>query len=240
MYLLMLSVLFSCAKQEQGDTLVLFMEQEDGVEPYQTRMVVTKKFIRIDDGTDADSFVLFDRVNKIVYSTNPDEGTVMAVHEKKLKKGQVFDPPFKLTHTVKEITGMKDAPSINGKKAKHFQLITNDKVCYDVVAVKGLMPNVVKALIEFKKHLATDSVATFNNMPADMHDACDMAMTTFKPARVLEFGFPIREWGKREYVRTLIDYDVNYTADARLFVLPAGYKHYSIQDLREGKVNFSE
>lgn len=239
-FLLMISVLFSCAKKEQYDSLVLFMEQEEGVEPYQTRMIITKNFIRIDDGKGTNSFVLYDRNKNIVYSTNPDEQTIMAVHEKTLKKGQVFEPPFKLNYSVNEMPEMKDAPTIDGETAKHYQLITNDKVCYDVIAIKGLMPNVVKALTEFHKHMATDSYVTFNNLPADMHDACEMTATTFKPARQFEFGFPIQEWGKRNYSRSLVDYNTGYKAEPKLFVLPEGYKHYTVTELREGKVNFAE
>lgn len=238
--LLVSGLLFSCTNKEQADTLVLFAEQESGVDPYQTRMIITKKFMRIDDGKGSDSFVLYDRIKKIVYSTNPDEKTVMAVHEKKLKKGEAFEPPFKLTHSVKKMPEMKDAPTINGKSAVHYQLITNNETCYDVVAVKGLMPNAVKALTEFYHHMATDSIVTFNNMPADMHDACDMTATTFRPARQFEFGFPVQEWGKREYRRSLVDYNIDYKADPKLFALPEGYKHYTVQELREGKVAFDK
>lgn len=235
-----LNFLASCSHKEQADTLVLFMEQERGVEPYQTRMIVNKNFVRVDDGEGAKNFVLFDRAKKIVYSVNPDEKRIMAIHEKKLEKGQVFEPPFKLTHSVKELEKMKDAPAINGEVARRYQLSTNNEICYDVVAIKGLMPNVVTALTEFHQHMATDSRVTFNNMPADMQDACDMTLTTFKPTRHLEFGFPIQEWGKREYMRSLVDYDVNYKADPELFVLPEGYKNYTVQELREGKVKFAE
>jgi len=237
---MMLNILASCASKEQGDTLVLFMEQESGIEPYQTRMIVNKNFVRVDDGDGSKTFVLYDRNKKIVYSINPDEKTVMAVHEKKLKKGQVFEPPFKLTHSVKEMPEMKGSPTIDGESAKHFQLITNDKVCYDVVAIKGLMPHVVKALTEFHNHMASDSVITFNNMPADMQEACDMTSTTFKPARQFEFGFPIQEWDNKEYMRSLVDYNVDYKAKPDLFALPEGYKHYTVQELREGKVSFAE
>lgn len=236
----MLSSLTSCVNKEYGDTLVLFSEQENGVEPYQTRMVVTKNFVRVDDGEGAKSFVLYDRTKKVVYSINPDEQSVMAVNEKKLKKGEVFEPPFKLTHSVKKMPAMKDVPTIDGESAKHYQLITNDKTCYDVVSIKNLMPHVAKALTEFHSHMATDSRVTFNNMPADMHDACDMTSTTFKPARQFEFGFPIQEWDSKGYSRALVDFNIEYKADPKLFVFPEGYKHYTVQDLREGKVNFAE
>ena len=179
-------------------------------------------------------------IKKVVYSTIPDDERIMAVHEKKLKKGQVFEPPFPLKHSVKEMPEMKDAPEIAGESAKHYQLITNDKACYDVVAIKGLMPHVVEALTEFYKHMATDSMMTFNNMPADLHEACDMTLTTFNPTRQFEFGFPIQEWGKRNYSRSLVDYDVNFKADPKLFMLPEGYQNYTVTELREGKVKFAE
>lgn len=236
--LLIANTLFACS--QKGDTLVVFMEQEEGVEPYQTRMIINNKFVRVDDGEGSKNFVLFDRANKVVYSVNPDEKSVMAIHEKKLKKGQVFEPPFKLTHSVKNMPEMKDSPKINGKSAKHYQLITNDEICYEVVAINGLMPEVVDALTDFHQHMATDSVVTFNNMPADMHDACDMTMTTFKPARQFQFGFPIQEWGKRNYARSLVDYNVEYKAKPELFQLPEDYKRYTVQELREGKVSFTK
>lgn len=238
--LIMMGIVSACAQKEHGDTLVLFVEQEDGVEPYQTRMIITKEFVRIDDGEGDKDFVLYDRNNRIVQSVNASEKTIMAVHEKKLKQGQKFEPPIKLTHSVKEMPVMKDAPTIEGEKAKHYQLITNNKNCYDVIAIKGLMPNVVEALTDFHKHMATDSFVTFNNLPADMHDACDMTATTFKPGRQFEFGFPIQEWGKRNYSRSLVDYNANYKVDPALFVLPEGYKRYSVTELRQGKVNFAE
>ncbi len=235
-----LSSLSSCVNKEPNDTLVLFTEQENGVEPYQTRMIVTKEFLRVDDGDGAKSFILYDRNKKIVYSINPDEKSVMAVHEKQLKKGEVFEPPFKLTHSVKEMPEMKDAPTINGESAKHYQLITNDKICYDVVAIKNLMPNVVEALKEFHTHMASDSVVTFNNIPKELHEACDITSTTFKPTRQFKFGFPIQEWGSNEYSRSLVDYNDDYKADPMLFVFPEGYQHYTVQELREGKVKFAE
>lgn len=238
--IVMLSSLSSCVNNDSKDTLILFLEQESGVEPYQTRMIVSEKFVRVDDGEGAKSFILFDRNKKIVYSINPDEKTVMAVHEKKLKKGEVFEPPFKLTHSVKEMPEMKDAPTINGESAKHYQLITNDKICYDIVAIKNLMPHVVKALKEFHTHMASDSVVTFSNIPEELHEACDITSTTFKPARQFDFGFPIQEWGNNDYTRSLVDYNDDYKVDPKLFVFPEGYQHYTVQELREGKVKFSE
>ena len=229
-------VLAGCSKPQTGDVLLHFMEQEKDVEPYPTRMIITKQYLRIDDGENASEFILFDRVNRVVYSVNDERRSVMSIHPKQVD----LKPPMELKHSVKEMPVMKDAPKIDGETARHFQLYTNDKLCYDVIAVKNLLPDVVNAFSEFHSLMATDSALTFNNIPADMHDACDMSMSTFTPTRFLDFGFPIQEWGGREYMRVLIDYDQNYQADAKLFSLPAEYKRYTVQELREGKVSFAE
>ena len=102
------------------------------------------------------------------------------------------------------------------------------------------MPNVVKALKEFHTHIATDSMVTFMNIPSELHEACEITSTTFQPARQFAFGFPIQEWGNNDYTRSLVDYNDDYKADPKLFVFPEGYKHYSVQELREGKVKFTE
>jgi len=236
--ILVTGFLASCA--DHKDTLVVFMEKEAGIDAYQTRMIITKEYVRVDDGEGSKSFVLFDRLKKVVYSINPEEKSVMSVHAKTFKEGEKVEPPIELKHSSKEIPTMKDAPTIESESAKHYQLMTNNEVCYDVVSIKSLMPHVVTALKEFHQHMATDSMTTFNNMPADLHNACDMTLTTFKPTRQLDFGFPIQEWDNRGYMRSLVDYNADYKVDPALFVFPEGYKHYSVQELREGRVQFDK
>ena len=215
---------------------IIFVEQEPGVEPYQTRVIVTKDFMRFDDGEGSVDFVLFDRNKNIIYSTNSGEKTVMSVAQ----KHEDVEPPFALTQSVKNLGLLKDAPKIQGKTPLHYQFITNGEVCYEVVAVKGLLPDVVDAMKAFHKILESDSKTTFHSIPADMHNACDMSMNTFAAGRHLEYGFPIQEWTQDGTGRTLIDFDDKFNADKKLFELPEDYRHFSVQDFREGKVLRSE
>lgn len=215
---------------------IIFTEQEAGTEPYQTRLIVTKDFMRFDDGEGSVDFVLFDRKKNIIYSTNSDDKSVMSIAE----KHNEVKPPFELKHSVKNLGLLKDAPKIQGKTPVHYQFITNDEICYEVVAVKGLLPGVVEAMKAFHKILESDSKMTFHTIPADMHDACDMSMSTFAAARHLEYGFPIQEWTPDGTGRALIDFDDKFEADKKLFELPENYRQFSVQDFREGKVPRSE
>ena len=227
--------LFGCESKPQ-DIKILFAEKEPGVEPYQTRLIVTKNYMRFDDGEGSVDFVLFDRKTNVIYSTNSSEKTVMSISVKNKK----VTPPFELKDSVKNLGMLEEAPKIQGETAQHYQFITNDTLCYEVVAVKGLMPNAVKAMQEFQRVLQSDSKMTFHTIPADMHNACDMSMSTFASGRHLEYGFPIQEWTPDGTGRALMDFDEKFKADKKLFELPKDYQLYSVQDFREGKVERQE
>lgn len=231
-FISMTFVLLACQQKPQSQ-LILFLENEEGIDPYQTRIMVTPDYMRFDDGGQSTTFLLIDRKKKVAYSVNHDMQTTMRVERQDVEVA----PPIELNFTVKEVDDFKDAPKINNNQPKHRQLLTNDQVCLDVISVDGLMPEAVAALKEYHQLLAADSAITFNIMPADMHDPCTISMSTFAPTRHLEYGFPIQEW-KPGYARSLETYDENYQVDPKLLKLPENYFNYSIQEFREGRVDF--
>ncbi|MGD8783161.1 MAG: hypothetical protein PVG75_01930 [Thioalkalispiraceae bacterium] len=222
-----------CQQQPQNQ-MILFLENEEGAEPYQTRILITPKYIRFDEGEQSRNFLLIDRKQRIAYSVDHNIETIMRVENKDTS----ITPPMELIYSVKEVDDLKDAPTINDIKPVHRQLLTNDQICLDVVSVQGLMPEAVEALKDYHLLLASDSAATFNIMPADMHEPCAISMSTFAPTRHLEYGFPIQEW-KPGYTRILQNYDENYQVDPELLKLPEEYFTYSIQEFREGRVDIA-
>jgi hypothetical protein len=239
----LLALLLTACQQEQantvqpgtktstGATLLNFVEFEKSVEPYATRLIVTERYMRFDDGEGSTDFVLFDRQQHVVYSVNSDEETIVAVHQKDIQ----LDAPYELKLTHTKLDNLKDAPTIGGKQAEHYQFSANGERCYDVITVPGLMPDVAHALREFGELLASDSKVTFNTLPADLQKPCDISMNTFAPGRHLEFGFPIQEWSMQGSGRSLLDYQLDYQADQALFVLPDDYRQFSVQEFREGR-----
>ncbi|MDZ7804240.1 hypothetical protein [Thiohalophilus sp.] len=237
MSLVALTLLGGCNNSEsdpdkQTSVKIDFVEHEKYVKPYPTRLIVTNQFMRFDDGEGSTSFILFNRKTDTIYSVNDDDRTVMSLKRQDIE----LEPPMELKLEERNLGTLDDAPEIQGMTPVHYQFFANDEVCYDVVAVKGLMPDVVDAMQAFKAILANDSKVTFNNIPADLHDACDMSMSTFASGRHLEHGFPIQEWSVDGDGRTLVNYDENYDPDPALFELPEDYRHFSVQDMRGGKV----
>ncbi len=236
--MLVMALLSGCNKTEQEQAKytsvrISFVEYEKYVEPYPTRLIVTNKFMRFDDGEGSLSYILFNRDTDTIYSVNNDERTVMAVKYKEIE----LEPPFELELEERNLGTLEDAPEIQGMQPLHYEFSANGEVCYNVVAVKELMPDVVDAMKAFKRVLASDSKVTFHTIPADLHNACDMSMSTFAASRHLKYGFPIQEWSVKGDGRTLVDYDENFQPDPALFVLPKDFQHFSVQDFREGKVD---
>ena len=219
----LLLVLVSACAQKPDNQLLVFQDTEEGIPAYQTRVIVTPAHIRFDDGENSTSYTLYDRASHIASIVDTEQQTILEMHPKSVK----IDPPFAMNYSFKDLGDIKDAPKIMGKSPKHYQEYTNDKLCFDVITIDGLMPHAVQALTEFKQLLASDSAVTFNNMPADLQDPCSIAMNTFAPTRYLQHGFPIHEW-HTGYSRTLVDYKEHYLPDPKLFEMPSGYFTYTV------------
>jgi len=225
-------VLIACG--EPTNQLIVYVENEDGVDPYRTRIIVTPKFIRFDEGDGSTTFLLFDRTTKIAHSVNHEMKTTMQVHDKNIKAV----PPMELKHTLKIVEDEKPAPPFNDIIPIHRQHSTNGQVCFEVFSVKGLMPEAVEAMKEFHMVLASDSADTFAIIPADVLNACDISMSTFAPTRQFEHGFPVQEW-KEGYSRSLVEYDDDYLVAPGVMDLPTDYFIYSVQEYREGRVDIA-
>ncbi len=217
---------------------ITLVEQEKFVEPFKTRVIVTPEFMRFDDGEGDMNFILFDRKKNVIYSVNSSDKNVIVINQ----KNTVLEPPYQLDVKLKKIGALKDSPKINNETAIHYQVMVNDKLCYNVATISNLMPEAVAALRDYAILAASDSMSTYSSIPADMQNPCEGAMTTFTPVIHMQNGFPVMEWGRqREIVKQLFDYDLNFVADPSLFVLPpeTEYHHFNVQDMREGKVKFN-
>ncbi len=215
-------------------TVLIFDEYEKDVKPYQTRVMVTADYMRFDDGKGALDFMLFDRRANIIFNVNSGDQTIMSVAPQPMK----VVPPFKLKNETHKLDDMKGAPTIAGIKPQHYVFTTNQKHCYDVVAVKGLFNDVLTATRAFNAVIASQNAATLESLPADQQNPCDLSHNIFSYNRYLRFGFPIREWDTHGKGRALVNFKKNVLLDKKLFVLPAGYKRFSIRDFRAGKVQF--
>lgn len=207
-----------------------FVEKDPYVEPYATRMIVTPRYLRVDDGKGAVDFMLYDRKRKLIYSVTQEDHSVMVLRP----KHREVAPPMELQMTHRAMGVMPDVPSVNGVKPRHYQFIVNGDVCYEYVVIPGLLKDAVAALKEFNAVIASDARLTVNIIPADVRNACSVAMTAYAVNYNLMHGFPVQGWSPDGKARSLLGYNENVTVDPAWFTLPAGYRRFTVEDVRGG------
>lgn len=207
--------------------LLVFDDRESGVEPYSTRMVITDKFLHIDDEPeDKNSFVLFDRKKQTIYSVSSENNTILVI------------PPMPVTQKppagviFEEIkTEASDAPALAGKPTSHYRYAVNGKVCHEVYSVEGVLDEAVKALSEYRHVLAGQHAIVMQRLPMDVQEPCDLFVNIFEPSRHLEHGFPVLDIDQIGHHRLLVDYDTHYAPDPGLFKLPEDYPQLSLDEI---------
>ena len=229
--ILSLTLLVGCDRgmnKTAQNLLLVFADQEESVEPYKTRVIVTPDFMRFDYGEGATDFLLFDRKQKTIYSVIQESKSVTVITSNAVD----IKPPFDLKLSNKQIHDLKDAPTMDGVKPQHHVYLSGEQVCFEVLSVPGFLPAYVLAMQEFNTILANDSALTLNGMPADMQDGCSLAKDVFAPNRHFQAGFPIQQWGSDGTRTELLEFKKDYQADKTLFEIPAGYNRLNIQDIR--------
>lgn len=216
----------SCKQTGITGSEVHFNEVDSGGSKQTTRMIVTKKYLRIDDGKTSNDFLLYDREKRVIYSTNSLDQRTLVINVIALSTKS----PIKLENKIEKIP--TDAPEIEGKKVIRLKLSTNNEVCYDLFAVEGFLPDVVAALKEYRLTLAGEQAVIINAIPKEMLQACDLANNIFYASRHLEHGFPLRLQETNGKFRELVEYRQDIKIDAALFKLPEGYENFTAEDMR--------
>lgn len=221
--ILMLLAGFAAAADVGASTVpadvLVYSVSEDGAEPYESRILVTPDFLRLDEGEDSAAFTLFDRRSRILYNLDPEDRLVV-----------VIDPPTTLSPEppipleLGEETELDPGlPPVDGALPKHVRLLANGVVCVDVIAAPGLMDEAVTAIGDFHERLAHQHALAMEALPPELLDACDLAENVYAPRRTYDHGLPLHLWSQR-FVRKLERFERAMAMDASLFSIPRDYR----------------
>lgn len=202
-------------------TVLKYHKYPHGRRSYLSRLIVTKIFLRIDDGNNNGNYILFDRHNRTIYSVDRGDHTVLVIPPQTIH----VKPPMvlKLSERKKKAD---DAPTIDGHHAVHYIFYANGKRCSDEMVVPRIFDRVTKALMQFKVTLAGQQAADMNKTPVSMQSACSLADLIFAPTRMLLHGLPIIKWSPNGDSKTLVDYRRQVSVSPKLFSLPPRTYHY--------------
>jgi hypothetical protein len=222
-----LFLLAACSTPPADTVFLSFTETEPGGEPYPVRMLVTGKFLRIEDGDGQGGFILFDRAARTVYSVNHAARTTLVLRDRPV----ALAAPRKFAHQTERDSAT--LPEIDGHRVTHYRLLTNGELCFEVFAAEDLMPQAVAALREYHAVLAGEQAAMQASVPAAFQSACDLADYVFLPTRHLAQGFPVRQVNRAGVTRQLTDLKTGIPVEAKLLELPADYKQLSPAEIRK-------
>lgn len=222
------SGLSGCSKKDSGEeflpaTVVYFEEAEPGIDPYPVRMIVTKRWMRIDNGRDDDDFLVFDRSELKISSINRMDQSVFLVKPDAKEIPSEGQPKIE-----RETYADADMPTLEGVKPTHKSISVGDKLCRDTVAVQGMMPDVVDASKEYLTTLSLQQFQLLNKTPPEMRDPCMLVNLIYRPTEHLSDGFPVRESDYRGFVRELTGFE-ELKVPPRLFEVPQEFKVVEIR-----------
>lgn len=217
LFILLLAPL--CVMPATTATVLWYAEQEAGTSPYKIRYIVSKNFMRSDDGYDQGDFVLYDRLSKQIFSVAHDERRVLQIDG----EGVVPVAPEALAMRV-EKTIDKDAPVVADAHPVTLQLMAGDQRCYIATVLPGLLPDVRDAFLEFSGALALQQLRSLDNTPENLRTACFLLRYVYASDFYLLRGLPLVDLDGSGDRRELLDYQTGVKFADKLFQVPADYQ----------------
>lgn len=204
-----------------------YEDREGGAPAYETRILVTDRYLRMDDGNDAADFVLFDRKTGKVVNVVHSQRTIMALQDKKLPRNPSL--PYHADRTVLPVRA----------GTVRVQVRADGKLCSETVAVSKLYPDAVRAMAEYKAAAAYTQWVTYRNTPPELRQDCDLVHYVWQTGMALSQGLPIEERDYSGHVRHYLRGETRRLEPA-LFELPKDYDSFTLPDIGEGTGSSSQ
>ncbi len=200
-------------------TVLEWQEQEPGIEPYATRMFVTEKYLRSDEGEEGEGFLLFERKTQRLYSVSHQDRSVLLIEGAAVPASAGARPVVEVETEVDKV-----APTIDGKAVSHLRLTSGGELCMQAAVVPGLLPDVTDAMRSMRALLAGRQYRDLEKTPKEFQTPCFLANYVFEADRALQSGLPIQESIAAGVGRILLDYRSGEDVPGELFELPAEYR----------------
>jgi hypothetical protein len=227
LFLLLAALMLTACTDKPSATIFLSFTESGPDGEYPVRMLVSEKFLRIEDGDTQDGFIVFDRTARTLYSVSHAAKSTLVLRARPV----TLSAPKQFEHRVER--EKETLPPVDGRTVTHYRLLTNRERCFDVYAAEGLLPEAVAALREYHETLAGEQAVMQTNLPSGMQSACDLADQVFAPARYLAHGFPVRQVNRAGVTRQLVSYKRDVPVEKGIFDLPKDYKQITPAELRK-------
>lgn len=210
------------SKAESGQvatTLLLWQEQEPGVEPYPSRMLVTPAYLRSDEGHADSDYLLFDRKTRQIFNVMHESRSVLVIDADQLPDSAGSGPKLDI-----ELREDPQAPRISGQAVRYFRVRHDGKLCAQATVVPNLLPEVTAAMRELRAVLTGRQYRDLYKTPTEYQTPCFLAAYIYSVDYPLSVGMPIQEAIAGGMKRVLMDYQEDTQMPRALFSVPTDYR----------------
>jgi len=215
--------------EEQQVYQLSYIEREPGVDDYEVIMLVSDRFIRIDEQDEASGYIVYDDRDKVIYSVSHFDKSVLVIKQHRFSEK---DSPAK---PVVEYLQLADAPTVSGSDIYNYRVYVDEgkggaeseETCTEIQLVENLLPEVRKILRSYQKVVSGQQVKMTDNKITDIHNACFYADQVYNSGAYYEKGMPIQEWHSNERSKILTSYKKIAIAKDR-FIIPNDYRQFSV------------
>jgi hypothetical protein len=200
---------------------VILEEAEPGIEPYQTRMLLWGRQLRMDNDGGADGYLIFDAdIDRILSVAHGDQSIVKLQPHEWMRQPEIS----KLVVKRKQLQ-MKDAPKVANITPTFNQLVVDEQSCQTTVSVDGFLPEFVPVMQQYNRLLALDSYQRLGQVPDEFQTGCYLSNFIYFLDEAWKYGFPINHKTLEGVTKRLVSFGTK-SVSARLFDVPAGYRVY--------------
>ena len=233
--LLVLSAGISAQTKKDGEEVykLSYLEREPGTDEYEVTMLISSRYIRVDEEGESSGFIVYDDKDKVIYSVSHHDKSVLVIKE------YVFSPADLPVKAKIEYLPLADAPMVSGKNVFNYRVYINEnnskgeteneseETCIEIQLVENLLPEVRAILQNYQKVISGQQVKMADNKITDIQTACYYIDQIYNTGAYFEKGLPIQEWHSNESSKILTGYK-KVTVASDKFKIPQEYRQFSI------------
>ena len=203
---------------------LLYVEREPGVDDYDVTMLISDRYIRVDDGNDKSGFIVYDDKEKTIYSVSNVEESVLVIKE------HTFSESDSPVNAEVEYLQLADAPTVSGKEIYNYRVHIEDEedvTCLEVQLVENILPDARVLLQNYQAVISGQQVKLTDNKISEEQTACYFVDQIYNKGTYYEKGLPIQEWHSNERSKILASYK-RVHVDTDKFIIPEKYRRFSV------------
>lgn len=204
---------------------LMYKEEEPGIEPYISRIVIDDRYLRIDDLSDDSGYILYDDEIGKIYSVSHYDKSILVISSAATAEPEMSD---KLVTSDKLLD---QAPKVAGKPVHDYRVELKDEsfqeMCTNIQYAAGLMQEAGEMMHAYQTAMVANQVSSLQQTPVEFQTPCMISDQIYFDGSIYSKGLPLMEWRSNGKKRLLQSFK-RKAPEEGVFTFPEGYRQFSI------------